>query len=116
MVYSIVFGITTALDWQPIVTITIVSYASVVGISQALLFGGRDPRLASGLAGSLCMCGIVVIQQTIIESNTSFLGIANSLLIGAFMGLIVGYLVGACVGGIFLVADFLRRGRGVMES
>lgn len=75
-----------------------------VGFAQAAMFGGRAPRTASVIAGSvlltLLLFGFVIGHGSIVLCA----------LFGALiLGMPGGYLAGTIIGGVFLVADKLRN-------
>ena len=85
-------------------------FVTLVGIGQAMLFGGRKPRTASITVGAVLSSMIMVGMM--LWSNPR--GMPGSMLpfilvYGAIAGIVYGYLAGVLVGGVFLVADLFRR-------
>ncbi|MEM9942312.1 MAG: hypothetical protein AAF939_12165 [Planctomycetota bacterium] len=107
IVISIFLGIATTLNWNLPITGAVIYLVALIGLSQAVLFRGKDPRLASVISGTLGFVSIVIFLILNFKGglNQPALVFAFSLLLGA----IFGYVVGTCVGGIFLVADFFRK-------
>jgi hypothetical protein len=73
---------------------------AVVGLAQALLFGGQSPRAASAAAGG-AYCALSWLIRYPSEIGAEFVFAVG-------IGASYGYLVGILVGGIFLCADLLR--------
>lgn len=120
IVYSCLLGAMTALGWNQFVILGILAYFTMIGVAQAVLFRGNRPRLASLIAGG-AIPPLGVIATVIILNND-----VNQINVGSFetgvvfwcsilFGAILGYVSGAMIGGVFLVADFLRGGRGVIN-
>jgi putative addiction module component (TIGR02574 family) len=107
--YAILFGGFSALGAWPIVSVVIGGFITIVGIGQAVLFGGKKPRSASMLVGVILHAIIWIgawIAYPRIYSATLVLFVTGYVVIG---GVILGYCAGALVGSVFLVADILRR-------
>ena len=86
----------------------VAGFLTCVGVSQAVLFKGKAPRLASCVSGALyCLAILFVVElrngMRLIQ-RLDFSGVLIILLFGCA----VGYVSGACIGGVFLVADALR--------
>lgn len=107
--YSVLFAGTSALDWPAVASACLAGFVTLIGLSQALLFGGKRPREASILSGAALSCvaffAMWVINGARRYATFQFLtaGAASIL-----FGMLLGYLSGALVGGVFLVADVLR--------
>lgn len=91
----------------PLVSVTGGLFA-VVGIGQAVLHKGENPRVASFQVGGV-YCALAWLIAGLVRgfSHTDFCFAAG---FGLFFGPVLGYLAGACVGGVFLIADYLRKG------
>src|SRR3954462_162592 len=53
LAYSMLFGVMNAASFPPGVSAVVAGFISLVAIGQAFLFGGRQPRTASVLVGTL---------------------------------------------------------------
>lgn len=80
-------------------------FVTGIGLGQALLFSGAQPRLASILAGPPLML-LQVVAFVYFQSRQ--LDLTLLILIYLWLGVPAGYLAGAVVAGVFLVADALR--------
>jgi hypothetical protein len=107
--YSLLFAVLSGLGAPPALSVIFGVFITVVGIGQAVLYGGNNARVASVISGAII--GVpIALGLTIWASRTS----PGALLIlmtplGAALGALCGYLAGTLVGGVFLVADKLRR-------
>jgi hypothetical protein len=109
--YSILLGCLSGFGAHPILSTTVAGFITFVGLGQALLFGGRRPRLASSLVGG-CMFGLPITAGLMLLPQPRPAPPINfaSVFIGyALCGAILGYLAGVLIGGVFLVADVVRR-------
>lgn len=108
--YAIFLGGLLAVGATPMLTVILVGLVTLLGVAQAVLFGGREPRRASMLIGApicallLCISVFSGPQQYI---SLPFVLFATG--VGALEGAVLGYFAGVLVGGVFLVADVLRR-------
>lgn len=106
--YGLLFGALNALGAWPIVSAVIAGFITIVGIGQALLFGGKKPRAASVLVGVVLH---VVIWTSIMAVSPRFyppeawLAMVAAVVVS---GVMLGYCAGGLVGGVFLLADVLR--------
>jgi len=121
--YSLLFGAMKALSFPPTASVAIAGFISIVGVGQALLFGGKQPRTASLVVGAfvyaVCMAAAWLISGPRIYSAGLILLTASYTIVG---GAILGYLAGTLVGSVFLIADKLRgrlsrnRGKSDLEQ
>ena len=107
--YSILLGSLSALHAGPIVMTALAIFISLVGVGQALLFRGLKPRLASTLVG-ICIFQFLTIGQWFYTPIPIGLMLVLAI-VNILYGAILGYLIGTMVGGVFLVADLIRRRR-----
>lgn len=84
-------------------------FFAVVAVAQAVLFGGRRPRLASVIAG-IAITSAIHFYGTLVVGwppahahNLQLMSIATAL----FLGVSLGYLAGGLAAGVFLVLDKL---------
>lgn len=114
IVYSCMFGALEAIQVPPVGIVSIAIFFSAIGLAQATLHRGQRPRLSSITAGAISCPVLFFITMT--NQKNSFLDlVSNYLVVGLIAGTIFGYLCGTLIGGVFLVADKLRLGRGVIE-
>ena len=105
--YAILFAVMRLFSASPELTFGTGGLIALVGVSQAVLFDGKSPRTASLIVGGL-YCAIVigiVIANSHHRSGAVFGGVVLAL----FWGPPAGYLCGTLVGGIFLIAEYVRR-------
>jgi hypothetical protein len=109
LAYSLLFGAMKAISFPPIISAIVAGFLSMVGTAQAFLFGGKQPRTASIIAGTLIYT--LSIAATWIATGPRFYSTPGLLISASFTiagGAMLGYLAGVSVGGVFLVADKLR--------
>ncbi len=116
LAYAMFFGLMRLTTAPPMVVALIASFVTVVGLAQALVLKGKSPRLASILAGILFW--LTVGLATVLWSR-SVASVIEVCIMALCSGVPMGYLAGVVVGGVFLVADLvrkairrLRKGRG----
>jgi len=101
VVFALGFGLLRWLNAPPSVFIGVTLFVLLVGLGQAVLFGGRKPREASLVAG--------IVAGEVLVFVAGFLGPMNlgellfSAVLFAFLGGLSGYLAGALVAAVFLV-------------
>jgi putative addiction module component (TIGR02574 family) len=112
LAYSVLLGVMSALRLPPVASLIVAGFITAIGVSQALLFGGKRPRLASVLVGTLIyalsLLGFWLATGQRAYPTSTFLVLGTYAAIG---GAILGYLSGVVVGGVFLLADAVRRMR-----
>ena len=99
--YALLFTAMRLLGWEPATLGVVGGFVTAVGIGQALLFGGNAPRIASVVVGAAYWAFAV----TVASGGNVCLGFSS-----LFWGGVSGYVAGTLVGGVFLVADAVRRG------
>ena len=108
--YSLLFGAMSALNYYgPITQVAVGLLITVVAAAQAFYKDVANPRGVSIVAGSITLTVILAILGISVPHfflEPLFLVIVFYGLIG---GAISGYLAGVLVGGVFLVADALRK-------
>src|SRR5262249_26485806 len=109
LAYSLLLGAMSAVSFPPMASLIIAGFVSLVGIGQAVLFGGARPRTASVLVGIVLyvciMLAVWIFDGQRMYSTTFLLVMTSYSLVG---GAILGYLAGVLVGGVFLVAEKIR--------
>ena len=117
--YAVLFSVMRLLQAGPLMFVIAGLFFTAIAVAQALLFKGNAPRLASCIAGSLYFVGInatFILLNSVNQSQSfrivsSILAAVSGMICVAASGAICGYAGGALVGGVFLVADQLRRSR-----
>ncbi len=102
--FGLLFAVLAYVGFESSVKLMFCAYFSGVGLAQAVMFGGEAPRRASIVSGAVLLW-IVMIPFVHEELLVSFL---LSALYMPF-GCLTGYLTGGLVGGVFLIADAIRR-------
>ena len=108
--FALLFAGISALQLPPYLNLIVAAYIAIVGVSQAFLFRGLRPRTSSLLVGIATYWTFTVGYFYLLNSRiypTSMLG--TMLASGLMTGAVLGYVAGALVGGVFLIANFLRN-------
>lgn len=106
--YSLLLGTISGFGGHPLISLGVGGFITMVGLGQALLFGGQKPRLASVLVGTVCYF-LPIIIMTFVAGPSMPRGILPWMLLqGVVFAPVFGYFAGVLVGGVFLVADLLR--------
>jgi hypothetical protein len=111
-VYAVLFAGMSALQFPPVASLAVAGFVTFVGIGQALLFRGRRPRTASMVVGAFLFTSATLVLWIATGPGLRFYGVSRILWSGAACvigGAIWGYLAGVLVGGVFLLADVVRR-------
>jgi hypothetical protein len=112
--YAVLFGVIRYFvgeaDYAAGIALMVGVFVTLVGIGQALLFDGRRPRTASILVG-VVVTSLAMVAMMLWSNSLRMPGILFPVLLfnGVMAGIVYGYLGGVAVGGVFLVADLLRR-------
>ena len=113
LAYALLFGFMRSVGFPPIAFAVVAGFVTLVGLSQAILFGGKAPRQASAVAG---IGAFLVVQVPVLAEcalrHLQDLGILVACLplTAILPGAMLGYVVGVLIGGVFLVAEAVRRG------
>ena len=106
--YSLFFASLSGMGTPPALSVIFGVFISIVGLGQALLYGGNNGRIASivtGAAAAIPITWAIIIW----ESPRNMVALLILLApVGAMVGALCGYLAGTLVGGVFLVADKIR--------
>jgi hypothetical protein len=110
--YALLLSSMSALRFPPIASVFVAAFITIVGVGQAVLFGGRQPRLASAVSGTVAyFVGWVCFALMEPSWGMGYM-IIPGLLMSGILGSPLGYLAGVLVGGVFLVADVVRQRYG----
>jgi putative addiction module component (TIGR02574 family) len=110
LAYSLLFAFMSAMQFPPGASLVVGGFITLVGAGQALLFGGNRPRTASIMTGAgLALVASVAFWVFVAPDFMRQQYFALMTLSYVFHGAILGYVAGVMVGGVFLVADAVRR-------
>jgi hypothetical protein len=98
------------LQFPPMASILSAAFITLVGIGQSVFFGGLRPRTASIVVGTTVYC-VMTIGSFMFYSRSVSLGqlVFYGMVSGVVYGAVLGYIAGVMVGGVFLIADKLRK-------
>ena len=108
--YALLFAGLRSLRFPPFAFVVVVGFISCVGIGQALLLGGKKPRISSVLVGIVCFVGTSVfyaMSSGWAQFDVRF--VALGVLWPAISGAISGYVAGVAVGSVFLISSVVRK-------
>lgn len=108
LAYALLFGAFRLAGIQATGVVLAAGFITCVGVSQAVLFRGKKPRLSSVLVGAVCLLGVYVVDIAIRDTLLAP-DLAATLMWFAVLGAILGYFAGVAVGTVFLVSDVIRR-------
>ena len=114
IVYSCLLGLFVGVRLPNQATFSVLGFLTAVAIAQPALFGGKMPRLASVIVGGVALPLIFVLLNFLVMGaplSYALMGCVCCLP----LGISFGYLAGALVGGVFLIADWVRQGRGTID-
>ncbi|HUT10337.1 MAG TPA: hypothetical protein VMY42_07570 [Thermoguttaceae bacterium] len=106
--YAALFSLLSVLGEPPEVFGIVAIFCTGIGLSQMILFGGKLPRLASWLSGTILLPAILIGWELIQPASERLLFPVDvfSILTGtAVFGGIFGYLVGCLIASVFLVRE-----------
>ena len=107
--YGFLFAFMNLLHFGPLAFACVAGFFTSVGISQAVLFNAKSPRLASSLTGAIYFVSLMLNPFSVGVSPVKPLIDTSALPFYIILGLIAGYFSGTCIGGVFLVIDYLRN-------
>lgn len=113
--YALLFGGLHLLDAPPAYIAAAGALFAAVAIAQAIAIRFGNPRAASIIAGVIfwnVVAAVILINDGNYDS-CSFLGGIFAVIT---LGPITGYLVGVLVGGVFLVAHYLRQSKALRRG
>ncbi len=110
--FAMFLGAMQALHVDPIAMGLVAAYVAVVGIGQAVLFGGKAPRRASVLVGILFLLVVGLANMVhAVVTNRPFLGddifieFAGTVFLSIVYGAPFGYIAGTLAAGVFLIIE-----------
>jgi hypothetical protein len=109
-------GMLTILRWlgtPPLVVGFCVVFISLVGVGQAVLFRGRQPRKASLICGAVCLPLMTLATVIPAIRSPGNYGAPNDVCCGLVAAVIFGsgcgYVAGGLAAGVFLVMDSIEK-------
>jgi hypothetical protein len=122
--FAVVFSVLKWMEAAPEVFAIIALLMFCVGIAQMWLFGGKNPRLASLVAGGVVLPVEILLCNLLtgffVEHNGGILQpiiVSIALMIPAVpIGVFFGYLLGGLTAGIVLVLDRLENRKAQTEN
>jgi hypothetical protein len=106
--YAMLFAVMRLFDASPYLMFSTGGLIATVGVSQAILFSGEEPRKASLIVGGVYCLIAAGIAAAFLAGR--FVDAAAASIFAIMWGPLAGYLAGALVGGVFLIAEYGRRG------
>ncbi len=119
--YAVLFSLLRTLNFSPLSFALVGGFVAIVGLGQAVLYGGRYPRAASVWVGVfLFPCELFVSMYSERFQDWTLAGIIFAIIYAVFLGIplgaIVGYLVGTLTAGGFYLLDRLEKRRLAVEK
>ncbi len=122
--YALLFALLKGLHFSPLVFVTVALFFTLVGLAQAVLFKGRNPRRASTLAG-VVLCTLLMLAGGIVDFRVgggrprtwqdrlvAIIFDPTAYVLSGF-GALPGYLAGGLIAGVFL---FLNKVQPPLED
>ena len=108
--FGLLLSLLQALGAPPGVVWFVIVFISLVGLGQMLLFGAKQPRLASIVVGAVCL-PLMTFATLVFSSPRGVHGeeAACTTIAAAIFGGGFGYLAGGVVAGVFLVMDAVEQ-------
>jgi hypothetical protein len=109
--YSILFGAMSAFDYYfgPLAKVAVGILVTVVAVAQAFYKDVANPRGVSVVTGAITQTTMMILIEIFAPHLFPEPGLIVFILYGLIGGAVSGYLAGVLVGGVFLVADALRK-------
>jgi hypothetical protein len=107
--FSLLLGGLSLLGATPLVMIVITSLLAIIGITQALFQHVASPRGVSIITGAIAYTLISWIIWYTVPFAFPVPFFVVMFINGLIGGSLLGYMFGTLVGGVFLIADVVRR-------
>ena len=107
--YSLLLAAMKGLNFPPITCSMVAGFIALIACAQALLFRGLKPRKASVFAGSAIYSAGIFCECFLDPGFRPGSWLIVTVIYGVVFGGVLGYVGGVVVGGVFLVADVLRK-------
>jgi hypothetical protein len=106
--YAAVFALLRAVRFPAMAVLLVAAFFTLVALGQAILFGGKHPRSASALIGSVFFLIILIAYSLIFQQAQLPDTLLLSILFCLISGAICGYVGGVLVGFVFMVAHWIH--------
>jgi hypothetical protein len=109
--YSILFGAMSAFNdyFGPITKTAVGLLVTIVAVTQAFYKDTANPRGVSVVTGAIAQTMVMILIEIFAPRLFPEPGLFVVIFYGMLGGAVSGYLAGVLVGGVFLVADALRK-------
>lgn len=107
--YSILLGALSLMSTPPGVMVVVAGMLGIIAATQAMYQHIANPRGVSIVTGAIAfavVCAIVSLTTRGVLSGSLFIDV---FIVGLSCGAFLGYLMGTVIGGVFLVADMVRK-------
>jgi MFS family permease len=99
-------AILRSVDMPPVAGLVVLFLLFVAAASQMFMYGGKNPRKASVIAGMIVFAAVNLIDSVVSDSrDRGMVPLPFNLVMGAIFGALVGYVLGGLVAGVFLLLD-----------
>lgn len=108
--FGLLLSLLQALGAPPGVVWFVIAFVSLVGLGQMLLFGAKQPRMASIVVGAICLP--LMTFATFVFASPRGADSEEAVCVtfaAAIFGGGFGYLAGGVVAGVFLVMDGVEQ-------
>ncbi len=119
LAYAVLFGLLRLLRMSLGAVAVIAGFVTCVGLAQALLFGGKRPRLASIVISQVYIIGVYCYAAVLWDASPLWLMDPMVWLVWTVIAVtaaVVGYLTGAVIGSVFLLCDVWRGRRRLGDA
>jgi hypothetical protein len=108
--FGLLLSLLQVLGAPPGVVWFVIVFISLVGLGQMLLFGAKQPRMASIVVGAICLplmtfATLVFVSPRGVDGEEA----ACTTMAAAIFGGGFGYLAGGVVAGVFLIMDGVEQ-------
>ncbi len=112
LAYSLAFGVMRMCNLSATAFAAVAAFVTCVGLGQAILFKGEAPRAASLLVG-MAFCPVAAVAVAVQGAGPDVGRVVAEMvpfaLILSIPGAFAGYFTGVAVGGVFLIAEYVRK-------
>jgi hypothetical protein len=108
--FGLLLSLLQGLGAPPGVVWFVIVFVSLVGLGQMLLFGAKQPRMASIVVGAICL-PLMTFATAVFFSPRGVRAeeAACTTIAAAIFGALFGYLAGGVVAGVFLIMDGVEQ-------